>query len=363
MAAFCPDQRAIREIDMNDKLVLVTGGTGFIAQHCILALLSSGYRVRTTVRSVEREAEVRGNLKVGGAEPGDRLSFVTTDLGADQGWAEAVAGCAYVMHGASPTPSGDQVQEKDWIKPAVEGNLRVLRAARDAGVKRVVLTSAFGAIGVGHKPSYQRPFRETDWSDLTGNVAPYQKSKTLSERAAWDFIAREGGALELSAVNPVAVLGPALGPDFSHSIRLIKNLMDGQRGCPKINSGFVDVRDVADLHLRAMTNSAARGERFLAISGESMWMIDVAKILRQRMGPAASKVPMRVLSNWLVRLAALRNPAMRGIVPMLGVNMNATSEKAQRLLGWAPRSRDDAIIATAESLIRLGLLRGSREPA
>jgi dihydroflavonol-4-reductase len=340
---------------MNDELVLVTGGTGFIAQHCILALLSSGYRVRTTVRSLAREVEVRGNLKVGGAEPGDRLSFVAADLGADQGWAEAAAGCAYVLHGASPTPSGDQAREEDWITPAVDGNLRVLRAARDAGVRRVVLTSAFGAICAGHK-SMHRPFDETDWSDLTGKVWPYQKSKTLSERAAWDFMAREGGKLELSAVNPTAVLGPALGPDYSHSIRLIKNLMDGQPGCPKINSGFVDVRDVADLHLRAMTNPAAKGERFLAISGESMWMVDVAKLLRHRLGPAARKVPTRVLPNWLVRLSALRNPALKGTVPLLGVNMNATSEKATRLLGWSPRSREEAIVTAAESMIRLGLL-------
>lgn len=347
---------------MDDQLVLVTGGTGFIAQYCILALLNAGYRVRTTVRSLSREGEVRAHLKVGGAEPGDRLSFVVADLTADQGWAQAAAGCAYVLHGASPTPTGDQVREEDWVKPAVEGNLRVQRAARDAGVKRVVLTSAFGAICAGHK-AMTRPFNETDWSDLTGNVWPYQKSKTLSERAAWDFIAREGGGLELSAVNPTAVLGPVLGADYSHSIGLIRNLMEGQLGCPKINSGFVDVRDVADLHLRAMTNPAAKGERFLAISGESMWMIDVARVLRQRTGSAASKVPRRVLPNWLVRLVTLKNPVMRGAVPLLGLNMNATSEKAIRLLGWAPRSREEAIVATAESLIRLGLLHGSKVPA
>ena len=341
---------------MNDQLILVTGGTGFIAQHCILALLNAGYRVRTTVRSPSREAEVRANLRVGGAEPGDRLSFVAADLTAVHGWAEAVAGCIYVLHGASPTPTGEQVREEDWIKPAVEGNLRVLRAARDAGVKRVVLTSAFGAICAGHK-SMTRPFDETDWSDLTGNVWPYQKSKTLSERAAWDFIAREGRGLELSAVNPTAVLGPVLGADYSHSIGLIRNLMNGQPGCPKINSGFVDVRDVADLHLRAMTHPAANGERFLAISGESMWVIDVARVLRQRMGAAARKVPTRVLSNWMIRLLTVKNPVLKGAVPLLGVNLNATSEKAIRLLDWAPRPREDAIVATAESLIRLGLLR------
>lgn len=339
---------------MASDLVLVTGGTGFIAQHCILALLDAGYRVRTTIRTPSREGEVRSYLKTGGAAPGERLSFATADLGADRGWAEAAAGCAFVMHGASPTPSGDQVSEEDWVKPAVDGNLRVLRAARDAGVKRVVLTSAFGAVGMGRKPT-KRPFDETDWSELNAKVAPYQKSKTLSERAAWDFVAAEGRGLELSAVNPTAVLGPALGPDYSHSIRLIKNLLDGGPGCPKVNSGYVDVRDVADLHLRAMTHPAANGERFIAIAGESLWMIEVARVLRHRLGAAASKVPTRELPSTLVRLAASTNPALKGVLPFLGLNMNATSEKAARLLGWSPRSAEDAIVASAESLIRLGL--------
>lgn len=341
---------------MTDDLVLVTGGTGFIAQYCILALLEQGYRVRTTIRTPGREDEVRRHLGVGGAEPGERLSFVMADLGDDAGWAQAVAGCAYVLHGASPTPSGNQVREEDWIRPAVDGNLRVLRAARAAAVKRVVLTSAFGAVGVGHKASHRRPFDETDWSDLNGHVAPYQKSKTLSERAAWDFIAREGGGLELSAVNPVAVMGPALGADHSHSVRIVKGLMDGQPRCLKINSGYVDVRDVADLHLKAMTHPAANGERFLATAGESLWMIDVARILRRRMGTLADRVPTRTMPNWLVRLSALGNPALRGLVPLLGVNLNATSEKARRQLGWMPRSAEEAIVATAESLVRLGLL-------
>lgn len=342
---------------MADDLVLVTGGTGFIAQYCILALLKAGYRVRTTIRTPSREDEVRRYLKRGGAEPGERLTFAVADLGDDRGWAEAAAGCAFVIHGASPTPSGDQVREEDWVRPAVEGNLRVLRAARDAGVKRVVLTSAFGAVGMGHKPM-QRPFNETDWTELNATVAPYQKSKTLSERAAWDFIAAEGRGLELSAVNPTAVLGPALGSDYSHSIRLIKNLMEGGPGCPQVNSGYVDVRDVADLHLRAMTDPAANGERFLAIAGESLWMVEVARVLRRRLGAAAGKVPTRALPNVLVRLAARTNPAMKGVLPFLGVRMNATSEKAIRLLGWSPRSAEDAIVATAKSLIELGLVAG-----
>lgn len=340
---------------MKGDVVLVTGGTGFIAQHCILALLSAGYRVRTTIRSSGREAEVRANLQTGGAKPGAPLSFATTDLSSDAGWAEAVAGCGIVLHGASPTPSGSQVAEEEWVTPAVEGNLRVLRAAREAGVKRVVLTSAFGAIGMGHGPLH-RPFDERDWSDLSGPVAPYQKSKTLAERAAWDFVAREGAGLELSSVNPTAVMGPALGPDYSHSIRLIKNLMEGQPGCPRINSGFVDVRDVADLHLRAMTSPAAKGERFLAIAGESLWMLEVARILRRRLGPDVVKTPLRELPNWLVRLAAMRTPAMKAILPTLGQRLNATGEKARRVLGWAPRSAEEAIVATAESLLALGLV-------
>lgn len=343
---------------MAGETVLVTGGTGFIAQYCILALLKAGYQVRTTVRSLKREGEVRAMLKEGGAEPGERLTFVQADLGADAGWARAVQGCTYVMHGASPTPSGSQTKLEDWVRPAVDGQLRVLRAARDAGVKRVVLTSAFGAIGMGHKPQ-TRPWNETDWTELDSDVPvePYQVSKTLSERAAWDFIAREGGGLELSAINPVAVLGPVLGPDYSHSIRIIASMLGGMPGVPKINTGKVDVRDVADLHMRCMLDPAAKGERFLAISGHSHWLIEVAKVLRAKMGNAASKVPTREVPNLVIKTMALTNPAMKMLVPMLGVKMDATSEKAQRLLGWKPRPVEESILATAEGLIRLGLVK------
>lgn len=337
------------------QTVLVTGGTGFIAQHCIIALLNAGYRVRTTVRSLHREIEVRENLKVGGISPNAELSFVEADLSADAGWEKAVQGCSYVLHGASPTPSGDQVKEEDWIKPAVDGNLRVLRAARDAGVKRVVLTSAFGAIGVGHNSDYRRPFDENDWSNLNGNVAPYQKSKTLSEKAAWDFIDREGNGLELSTVNPVAVAGPALGADYSHSLRMFTNILQGQPSV-KINSGFVDVRDVADLHVLAMTRSEAQGQRFIAISGESLWIGDVTKLIKDRLGHAGQKISTRVIPNWLVRVLALTNPKLKGVVPLLNIDMNASSLKAQQLLGWKPRPREEAIMASVESLIGLGLV-------
>jgi nucleoside-diphosphate-sugar epimerase len=338
--------------------VLVTGGTGFVGSHCILQLLAAGHQVRTTVRSLKREGDVRAMLKVGGAEPGDRVSFVAADLEQDAGWPEAVAGCEYVLHVASPFPPNVPRDENELIVPAREGALRVLRASRDAGVKRVVLTSSFAAIGYGHKPQ-TAPFDETNWTDPSGDdVRPYVKSKTLAERAAWDFIANEGGELELSVINPVGVFGPVLGPDYSTSILLVQRLMDGAMpGSPRLYFGIVDVRDVADLHIRAMTHPAAKGERFLAVAGDFMAMRDVAAVLKRRMGTSARKVPTLQLPNWLVRIAALRDPAVQQIVPELGKKKNATNEKARRLLGWAPRSREDAIVASAESLVRLGLLK------
>jgi len=339
--------------------VLVTGGSGFIGSHSILQLLAAGHRVRTTVRSLKREADVRAMLKEGGAEPGDRLSFIAADLENDAGWSEAVAGCEYVLHVASPIPPNAPKHEDELIIPAREGALRVLRASRDAGVKRVVLTSSFGAIGYGHKPQ-TAPFNETNWSNLDGEMAAYPKSKTLAERAAWDFIAKEGGKLELSVVNPVAVFGPVLGPDFSPSILLVQRLMDGAiPGCPKLHFGIVDVRDAVDLHLRAMTHPAAKGERFLAISGDTLSMLDLAKMLKRRMGAAAKRVPTRELPNWLVHIVAMRDSAAKVILPELGKIKRATNEKARRMLGWESRSNEEAIVATAESLVRLGLLKDS----
>jgi nucleoside-diphosphate-sugar epimerase len=349
---------------MAGELVLVTGGSGFIGAHCILQLLQAGYQVRTTVRSLAREADVRAMLRTGGVDAGDRLSFVAADLTTDAGWPEAVAGCAYVLHVASPFPQSLPKHEDDLIVPAREGALRVLRAAHDAGVKRVVLTSSFAAIGYGQKPQ-NAPFTEDNWTDPNGpDVRPYTKSKTLAERAAWDFIAREGGALELSVVNPVGVLGPVLGPDYSTSILLVQRLMDGAMpGCPRLIFGIVDVRDVADLHIRAMTDPAAKGERFLALTGDFMSMQDIAKVLKARMGAAARRVPTNQLPDFLVRLAAMRDPAVQQILPELGKYKNGSNEKARRLLGWAPRSREDAIVATAESMIALGLLKDSPKKA
>ncbi len=338
--------------------VLVTGGSGFIGAHLILQLLAAGHQVRTTIRSLKREADMRAMLKQGGGEPGDRLAVFAADLEKDDGWPQAVAGCEYVLHVASPFPSGVPKDDDELIRPARDGALRVLRAARDAGVKRVVLTSSFAAIGYGHEPQ-KEPFSEKIWTNLDGgDVSAYAKSKTLAERAAWEFIAREGGALELSVVNPVGVFGPVLGPDYSTSILLVQRLMDGAvPGLPRLYLGAVDVRDVADLHIRAMTHPAAKGERFLALAGDFLSMLDIAKILKGRLGEAARRVPTLQLPNWLVRLAAFRDPAVKLILPELGTFKNGTSEKAKRVLGWSPLPADEAIVATAESLIQLGLLK------
>jgi nucleoside-diphosphate-sugar epimerase len=285
------------------------------------------------------------------------------DLENDAGWPEAVAGCEYVLHVASPFPSRVPKNDDELIVPAREGVLRVLRVARGAGVKRVVLTSSFAAIGYGHPPQ-NAPFNETDWTDLTADgLTAYVKSKTIAERAAWDFIAHEGGNLELSVVNPVGVFGPVLGPDYSTSILIVQRMMDGAvPGLPKLCFGAVDVRDVADLHIRAMTHTAAKGERFLAIAGDFLSMVEIAKLLKHRLGAAAKRVPTRELPNWLVRLAALRDPAVKQILPELGKVKNATNEKARRILGWAPRSNEESIVATADSLMRLGLLKDSKKP-
>ena len=346
---------------MGSELVLVTGGSGFIGTHCILQLLAGGYRVRTTVRSLNREAEVRAMLKVGGADvSGQPLSFAAADLMSDAGWPEAVADCDFVLHVASPFPLKVPKNEDELIIPAREGALRVMRAAREARVKRVVLTSSFAAIGYGHAHT-DRPFSEETWTDPNGvGVGAYVKSKTLAERAAWDFVGREGGGLELSVVNPVGVFGPVLGPDYSTSIQIVTRLMNGAvPGCPRLSFGIVDVRDVADLHLRAMIDPAAKGERFLAVAGDFMTMLEIALVLKARMGEAARRVPTRVLPDWFLRLAALADKSLAQIVPELGRFKNATNEKARRMLGWAPRSNEDSIVATAESLVRLGLLRKS----
>ena len=342
-------------VDMTaSATVLVTGGSGFVGSHVLLQLLNAGYTVRTTVRSLDKALAVRAMLKQAGAQ-GDKLTFCVADLLKDAGWSDACSGCDYVMHVASPLTATKN--EEEVIRPAVDGVLRVLRAARDANVKRVVFTSTCGAIYYGH-PLRTEPFDETNWTNVEGSdMSAYVKSKTLAERAAWDFMRQEGGKLELAVVNPSGIFGPALGPDYSPSLDLIKRLLNGSLpACPDLWFGVVDVRDVADLHLRAMTAPEAKGERFIATQGNAVSMLAIAQVLRARLGPEGQQVPTRKMPNFIVKFVALFNIQLRDLVPLLGKARNATSAKAQRVLGWCPRTWEDAVVATAKSLIKLGVV-------
>ena len=341
----------------HDGLVLVTGGSGFIAGYCIAQALNEGWRVRTTVRDLGREAGLRAAV-AGLAKAGDRLEVVVADLDKDAGWKEAVRGCTYVLHVASPFPSSAPKDDDELVRPARDGALRVLVASRDAGVKRVVMTSSVAAIAYG-RGGRATPFDETDWSDATNKAdsSAYERSKTIAERAAWDWVKREGGSLELVTVCPGAVLGPVIGPNHSASIDIVGRLLDGSLpGVARFGWALVDVRDVADLHLKAMTSPKAAGQRYIAAS-DFAWMSDIAEVLRKRVPSLAKRVPQRPLPNLVVRLSALFDPVLRARVYELNKLRPVTAAKARRDLGWSPRSNADAIKATAESLAETGAIK------
>ena len=343
---------------MTDSLVLVTGGSGFIAGHCILQLLDRGYRVRTTVRSLTREGSVREVLARAGMTRGDALEFVVADLTRDDGWADAVVGVDTVLHVASPVRPGKVADEDELINPAVDGTLRVLRAARDAGVRRVVLTSAFHAVGFGHPHAHDR-FTEDDWSPIDGpGVDAYGRSKILSERAAWEFVASEGRDLELVVLLPVAVMGPLMGTEISGSNRLIQRLLAGKMpGLPRLSIPIVDVRDVAAAHVASIDAPAAAGQRILLASGEpAIAMSAIAAVLRDHLGEAAAKVPTRRIPDLVVRVGALVNAELRSSAAELGLVKQVSIDKARRILGSAPRPSEEAIVAAGTSLVAARLI-------
>jgi dihydroflavonol-4-reductase len=346
--------------------VLVTGGSGYIAGFLIQRLLAEGCTVHTTVRSRSREASLRALLQANAqahapahapADIGERLHVFEADLTADAGWAEAAAGCGFVAHLASPLPRGVPKHADELIVPARDGALRALRAARDAGAQRVVMTSSVAAVAYGHGAG-ERRYTEADWTQLSQpGLTPYIRSKTIAERAARDWVAAEGGGLELCTINPSVVLGPVWSGDYSASVVLVKMLLDGRvRACPDIGFGVVDVRDVADLHWRALVAPGLAGERFIA-SGRFMKMIDVAGVLRAALGAQAARAPTRTLPDWVMRLAAPFSAVARAVSTELGTVRQLDATHARQRLGWQARAEEYSILDCARSLLEQGLVR------
>ena len=337
-------------------LALVTGGSGYVAGYCISQLLSEGWRVRTTVRNLARAEDARATIgKI--APKAAAIEFMAADLNSDAGWADAVVGADYVLHVASPLPAVNPKSDDELVRAARNGALRVLKASRDVGVKRVVMTSAMAAIAYG-RGERAEPFSEADWTDETNrnDTSAYERSKTIAERAAWAWHKAEGGALELVTINPALVLGPVLGSDFSASLEAIKKLLDGSLpALPHFGFSLVDVRDIAQLHLLAMTAPAASGQRFIG-SSDFLWMKDMAIILKQGLGDKAQKVPSISLPDFLVRLFAIFDPVLRGRLFELGKRRLVSSDKARRMLGWTTRPTRETILDAAASLQVQGIV-------
>jgi dihydroflavonol-4-reductase len=337
--------------------ILVTGGSGYIAGVLIRQLLAAGWQVHTTVRDLKREPALRGQLGADQGEARGRLHCFAADLMRDAGWAEAAAGCSHVAHLASPLPPGVPRDASELIVPARDGALRALRAARDAGVQRFVMTSSVAAIAYGHGPG-EHHFDESDWTRLeTPGIPAYIQSKTMAERAARDWVAREGGSLEFCTVNPSVVLGPVASADYSASVVIVRSLLEGRiPALPHIGFGIVDVRDVAELHWRALTAPGMAGERFIACGG-FLWLREVAAILRAELGEQARQVPTLQMPDWAVRLLARLSPTLRTVASELGTLRHQDATHARDVLGWVPRPPREAIVATARDLIRLGVLK------
>lgn len=333
--------------------VLVTGATGFIASHLILQLLDKGYEVRGTARSTEKAGRLNKILSDYAGKPVN-IEIVAADLSSDEGWAEAVKGVSYVQHVASPFPTDAPKSADELIIPARDGALRVLRAAKAEGVKRVVMTSSMAAIGYGWGDKRPELLTEVHWSNsdnLNDNTA-YARSKTIAEKAAWDYVNGEGAGLELSVINPVAVLGPAMSKDVSSSLQLVSQPLEGKLPAfPKLSFGVIDVRDVARAHIEAMLRPEANGERFIC-GGDILWMDEMGEVLRKAFPDR--KIPKGTLPNWLVRLFAQLNPPLKQVLPELGKKRAYSNEKLKTVLGINPIPADEAVIASAKSLIKVG---------
>lgn len=314
--------------------VLVTGGTGFLGVHTVLQLLQQGYEVKTTLRSLSKKDNIIKALEEGGITDFSQLSFVEADLTSDNNWDEAVKDCDYVLHVASPFPAQDPKDENELIIPARDGALRVLKASRDAVVKRVVLTSSFAAVGYS-KDIKDHIFTEEDWTDVNAELPAYIKSKTVAEKSAWEFIEKEGNGLELSVINPVGIFGPAIGGITSASLDIaVSGILNGTMNqTPVFTMGVVDVRDVADIHIKAMIDPKAAGERFIATSNDVMSFYDVAELFKKERPQYAENIqPLEPIDKEFYK--------------------EMSNEKAKTILHWNPRSREEALLASADSLMK-----------
>ncbi|MBJ7331796.1 MAG: aldehyde reductase [Solirubrobacteraceae bacterium] len=332
------------------QTVLVTGGSGYLAGWVIAEALNAGYSVRTTLRTPSREAEVLESVgRI--SHHTDRLSFAAADLTKDDGWAEAVDGCRYVLHVASPFPPEQPKNPDDLIVPAREGTLRVLKAALDAGAERIVVTSSVAAID---RPAGEAPGRvltEADWADGANEKnSPYGRSKTIAEQAAWALVEERGQKGRLATVNPGAIIGPLISDDRSFSLQLIERMLKGEPAVPKLGFSMVDVRDIARLELAAMTTPEAGGSRFIGVA-RFAWMSEVAKTLRDQLGSEARKVPKRTAPNFLIRAMALFDGSVKSIVPNLGVKTEYSHDHATAVLGWQPRPLPESVVDCARSIL------------
>lgn len=337
----------------SEQTVLVTGGSGFLGGWCLVELLARGYRARTTIRSLAREAEVRANVG-SQVDAGDRLTVLAADLTDDRGWAEAVAGCDHVLHVASPFPPAQPKDPDELIVPAREGTLRVLRASLAADVQRVVVTSSVAAVRnfAGEGTGGGRELTEADWSDPDKpDLTPYTRSKTVAELAAWDYMRAQGLQERLVTVLPGAIIGPLLGDDRSYSLQAVERMLTGHMpGLPRLGFSFIDVRDVAALQVDALSAPDAAGQRLLA-AGSFLWLSEVAAILREQLGADARKVPRRGVPDLVVRALALFDPGVRSVVGDLGHKTTYSLENARRRVGWAPRPVQETIVDCARSLL------------
>jgi nucleoside-diphosphate-sugar epimerase len=343
----------------NSETVLVTGGTGFVGLQIVLQLLQKGYNVKTTVRSLKGKDNVIEKLKANGITSFEQLSFIEAELEKDDNWAEAMKNCKYVMSVASPVFFEIPKDENEAMKPAIEGILRILKFARNANVKRVIMTSSFGAVGFSHT-NKNTETTEADWTDpnLKG-LSAYEKSKGLSERAAWNFIKKEGGDLEFATINPVAILGPSLSSHISGSFDILKHLLNGSlKVVPNIPLNIVDVRDVADLHIRAMISPNANGQRFIATADGQISMPEIAAFLKKRLPDVAINVSTKVLPNWVLNVAALFNAQAKAGAMFLKVNRNVSNANAKKSLNWSPiATNEESILAATESIIKYGIIK------